>query len=189
MEIKMDHANNAKINKMLEAAIACAAQDGLSNEEMEQIGGIFKTVVSIGKDIQVIFAEHGAFTEMDGWKEDEVDFSFESIRDVLNEFATNVLFKPETYEQITVDDKYAGEVAEALGNSITLQILCRSIAVAISAADGDIINAEHEAIQALTKKFHPQIKELNPLMLAICSAIEKAAAEDDQQFELTLNLK
>ena len=100
----MDQANNAKINKMLEAAIACADQDGLSNEEMEQIGGIFKTVVSIGKDIQAIFAEH-------------------------------------------------------------------------------------EAIQALTKKFHPQIKELNPLMLTICSAIEKAAAEDDQRFELTLNLK
>ena len=67
----MDHENNAKINKMLEAAIACAAQDGLSNEEMEQIGGIFKTVVSIGKDIQVIFAEHGLSPDADiaKWQE------------------------------------------------------------------------------------------------------------------------
>lgn len=153
----------AKINKMLEAAVVCAAQDGLDDNEIAQVMGAIMVVPMMGQSIQDSMAANDIET-------DDVDLSFESAIEAFTEFVSNLHSNLERYELIEVDDKYAEEVAGVLGNSAALQNLCIGIALALSAGDGEISSIESGAFELLASK-------MNLVMGSVCELIANTVLE------------
>ena len=134
-----------KINKMLEAAVVSASQDGLEAEELVQVSGAIMVVPTVGPAIQQLMAENDIET-------DDVDLGYESLMESISDFSANLAANLEQYELIEVDESYAEEVVSVLGNSAALQNLCIGIALAVSAGDGEISELESEAINLLASK-------------------------------------
>ncbi len=134
-----------KINKMLEAAVVSASQDGLELEELENVSGAIMVVPTVGPAIQQLMAENDIET-------DDVDLGFESLMESISDFTANIAANIEQYELIEVDESYAEEVVSVLGNSAALQNLCIGIALAVSAGDGEISGLESEALNLLASK-------------------------------------
>lgn len=134
-----------KINKMLEAAIVCAAQDGLDDGELPMVAGAMMVVPTMGPAIQKTMAKHDIET-------DDVDLGFDSAIDAFKDFTANLSTNLGRYELIELDENYAEEVASVLGNSAALQNLCIGIAFACAVGDGEISDLERNAIQLLGSK-------------------------------------
>ena len=109
---------------MLEAAVACAAQDGLDHEEIGQIVGAIMVIPTAGPAIQNVMAENDIET-------DDVDLGVDSTVEAFGEFTANLAANLESYELIELDENYAEEVASVLGNSAALQNLCIGIGIII----------------------------------------------------------
>ena len=152
-----------KINKMLEAAVVSASQDGLELEELENVSGAIMVVPTVGPAIQQLMAENDIET-------DDVDLGFESLMESISDFTANIAANIEQYELIEVDESYAEEVVSVLGNSAALQNLCIGIALAVSAGDGEISGLESEAINLLASK-------MNLLMGDVATMIAESVIE------------
>jgi hypothetical protein len=156
-----------KINKMLEAAVVSASQDGLEAEELVQVSGAIMVVPTVGPAIQQLMAENDIET-------DDVDLGYESLMESISDFSANLAANLEQYELIEVDESYAEEVVSVLGNSAALQNLCIGIALAVSAGDGEISELESEAINLLASKMDLFIGDIATM---IAESVLEAVAE------------
>ena len=156
-----------KINKMLEAAVACAAQDGLDHEEIGQIVGAIMVIPTAGPAIQNVMAENDIET-------DDVDLGVDSTVEAFGEFTANLAANLESYELIELDENYAEEVASVLGNSAALQNLCIGIALAIAVGDGEISGLESDAINTLASKMNLHMADISNM---IAKQVLESAAE------------
>ena len=91
---------------------------------------------------------------------EDIDLSGESTIEAISKFVENLGDNLDKYSLTELDDSYAEEVAEAIGNSGTLQNLCMGMAMAFCAGDGEISDLESNSISTLLSKMDLVMPEL-----------------------------
>ena len=124
------------INKAYEVALTCAAQDGLSPEEIMSMADSIISVPLITAALQDFFVEAGSEVEGEAIDLEEVIGALPKILEKMDEF-----------EITTIDDAYMEDAVSVMGKGIAINNLCAAMCLLFCGSDGDMSGVEIKSVQ------------------------------------------
>jgi hypothetical protein len=131
--IKLGEKNMKELNKAVEVAMVCAAQDGLDRDEMAAACSSITSVPMLTS----------AFAEM--LEEDEIDVleAMETIIEGLEGF--------ESWELTELNQAYMDEASIVLGDRPSINNICLALCMVICSGDQEVSHEEENALNMVAQ--------------------------------------